>query len=223
MYASNYFFQDEFSQFENFICTVGKRKIIKKNSILQDVNITPHHSYYVKKGLIKLSVSNEEGAEKTLMFFGKGSIYPLIVSDKATAMENYLEFTAVTDLEVIRFPSLRIKELLAKNQEFVHVCIDHYAKYTNLLLCNSLLNLYNDSTKNTCTFLYLYKRNLSESGEDIISLTQEQIGKILGLSRVQVSRVLSMLRNDNIIETNRNRIKILDYDKLRSLCSDVVE
>lgn len=223
MASSNYFFEGDFSNFEHLISTIGKRKIIKKNSILQDVNMSPHHSYYIRSGMVKLSVSNEDGSERIIMFLGKGSIYPVIVSDRSTTMENYLEFTAITNLDVIRFPSLKIKELLAENREFVYASIEHYMKYTNLLLCRSLLNLYNDSTKNICTFLYLYKQNLEELSGDILNLSQEQIGKILGISRVQVSRVLSMLRNELIIKTNRNRIEILDYEKLRNLCSDVVE
>ena len=55
--------------------------------------------------------------------------------------------------------------------------------------------------------------------DNIIELTQEEIASLIGASRIQVARVLHFLRENKIIKTNRNTIKILDMKKLSELCS----
>ena len=220
----NYFFTDDFLEAESKLQSIGKKKIIKKNTIISDINAHPHYSYYIKRGICKLNVLDENGSEKIMCFFGKGSLYPIIIYDQYKVLENYLEFSSITEVEAYRFPSVMIKELVSGNPDFAYACIDYYVRLSGLLLGRSLLNLYNNSTKSVCSFLYLfYNKNPADPSDEIIGLSQDDIGKILGLSRVQVSRVLSMLRNDNIIVTNRNNIEILDFEGLKTYCSDVVE
>ncbi|MGG7058939.1 helix-turn-helix domain-containing protein [Clostridium tertium] len=55
--------------------------------------------------------------------------------------------------------------------------------------------------------------------ENTIELNQEEIANLIGASRIQVARVLHLLRENKIIKTNRNSIKTLDMKKLSELCS----
>ncbi|MGG7212617.1 helix-turn-helix domain-containing protein [Clostridium nigeriense] len=55
--------------------------------------------------------------------------------------------------------------------------------------------------------------------ENTIELNQEEIANLIGASRIQVARVLHLLKENKIIKTNRNSIKILDVKKLSELCS----
>lgn len=223
MSISNYFLGGHFSRFEESIKAIGKHKRIRKNTILQDANSSPHYSYYVISGMAKLSTINEDGLERIMFFLCPGSIYPLIIQDDPQSMENYLELSAITDLEVIRFPSSEVKDLLNRNNDFVYASVDHYVKYTNLLLCRELLNSYSDTTKYLSTFLYLYKQNVRDIDNTSINFTQEQISKILGISRVQVSRILGILRDKGIITTSRKSIDVIDMQKLLEQCSDVAK
>lgn len=55
-----------------------------------------------------------------------------------------------------------------------------------------------------------------------IELTQDELAELLGLSRVQLTRGLSALRQQRIISTSRGAIRVLDLPRLLSLCSSEV-
>jgi CRP-like cAMP-binding protein len=63
-------------------------------------------------------------------------------------------------------------------------------------------------------------QRLSQTNPDMslsfrIPLTQEQLGDILGLTPVHVSRTLSALNHDNLLFRNRHQIRIQDLEALR--------
>lgn len=49
---------------------------------------------------------------------------------------------------------------------------------------------------------------------DYLTITHEKIAKDLGTARTVISRLLKHFENDNIIKLNRNKIMVLNYDKL---------
>ena len=54
----------------------------------------------------------------------------------------------------------------------------------------------------------------------VIGMTQEDLADILGLSRVQITRELTGLRNKGIVETSRGKLHITDLPKLSAICTD---
>ena len=50
--------------------------------------------------------------------------------------------------------------------------------------------------------------------------TRDVIAAHLGTVREQVSRALSQLKRDGVIEVNARRVRILDAGRLRSLAGD---
>lgn len=53
----------------------------------------------------------------------------------------------------------------------------------------------------------------------IIEMTQEDIADILGMSRVQITRELTELRNLGILATTRGKLIITDLPALASYCT----
>ena len=49
---------------------------------------------------------------------------------------------------------------------------------------------------------------------DELLITQEAVGRLLGVRRESVTQTVSQLQKDNLIERSRGRIKILDRVKL---------
>ena len=223
MLRSQFFFQDNFIQYEELIkANGGQNVLLRRKTIIEDVTASKHYAYLILQGIAKLSVINEDGLEQIMFFLSKGSIYPLILDDQQQTMEKYLVMSAVTDLEAIRFPANTLSRMMEIDSSIAYSIIQHYVRYTNLLLCRTLLNSYNDSEKCICSFLYLYKVCCESEKGKRNNLSQEQIGQMLGLSRVQVTRVLSNLRKEGIIKTARNSIEIMNMEGLMNRCSDVV-
>ncbi|WP_437773456.1 Crp/Fnr family transcriptional regulator [Arthrobacter sp. KNU40] len=207
---------DDFAPFTELIKGYGTQMPkIKRDTVLHDANGAKRTSYFIQSGIARLSFINEEGTEGTLFFFGKGSIYPINIMEDKLSTENYLQLVSVTELDVIAFPARRVLDMCAASAEFNLAIINHYVRYVNVLLTKQLLNSYNDSTQLVSALLFLYVYEQPEQNS-LVDLTQEQIAQVTGLSRTQVTRVLKILRDDRVIETNRGRLQILDLEALRN-------
>lgn len=225
MIAPRFIFAKEFSAFADVISEHGGVPgLIRKGTIIQEANgVVPHTSFYIKKGIAKHCIINEDGSEHILFFFGSGSIYPITCLKDPLTMENYLHLVAITDLEILSFPTSRILEMNGSDNKMFEAVIDHYVRYVNILLYKLLMNTYNDSAKSVSSFLYLYSHHNQVPDGQSIDLTQEQIGQIIGLSRAQVTRILNALRTEGIIQTSHSKIKILDSARLRDYCPEIVD
>ena len=73
-----------------------------------------------------------------------------------------------------------------------------------------------------CNLLYLLTMNQPSNSGLVIEMTQEDIADILGMSRVQITRELTDLRNRKVISTNRGRLIITDLPALVSMCTDEI-
>ena len=94
--------------------------------------------------------------------------------------------------------------------------------YVNSLLFSSIHQEYNPSLVKICNLLYLLTINQPTDAGMRIELTQDELAELLGLSRVQLTRGLSALRQQRIISTSRGAIRVLDLPRLLSLCSSEV-
>lgn len=223
MILPRFSFVDDFKPYEDLMLKHGGiRASIRKNTVIKDANSLAHVSYYIKSGFAKLVMTNEKGIEHIVFFVGEGSMYPITRFNALLTMEPYLDLIAVTDLEVIAFQGERILDMLQESREMTGAVIDHWVRYTNLLMTKLLLNSYSNSIMCVSSFLYLYALQRHDLNQ-VISLTQEQVGQMVGLSRVQISRVLTTLRNEGLIQTSNNQIKILDMDRLQERCSDITQ
>lgn len=55
---------------------------------------------------------------------------------------------------------------------------------------------------------------LDRSDSNIFTVTQETIGKLLGVRRESVTQILGLFQKDQLIERARGRITVLDRGKL---------
>ena len=66
----------------------------------------------------------------------------------------------------------------------------------------------------------LRRRRLITAATYNLPLTQTQIGDYLGLSAVHVNRVLRSLRDERVINLEKNCVTILDLERLARLTHD---
>ena len=85
--------------------------------------------------------------------------------------------------------------------------------YVNLLLYETAHQEYNS------TFLYLLPARKPSPCGCVIDMTQDDLADILGVSRVQLTRALAMLRERDILRTHRGHIEITDRTALAAYCS----
>ena len=174
--------------------------------------------YFYRSGIVKASITHEQGYEKTISFHGEGTIFPGCHTIDFQ-IELSLCVTVIADTDVYSFPRKDFMEHLRRHINLLERMHDWYASYINLLLFESAHQTYNSSFIKLCNILYLFMT--SGPGQDTctIPLTQEELAGILAIERANVSRFLSKLKKENIIVSRRGSLQVIDPDGLLAYCS----
>lgn len=218
MQTPRYYFSDEFKKFEEVIKNSNsKLEYFKKGEYLSATGEELDKIYYILDGTVKMSLIHESGREKTFSFHGPGTLIPYYYPSKFK-LEKSLLLYAVTDIDVLSVDKLDFAGILESNFELCNIHFDVYVKLVNLLMYDIGNQLFNDSLVKTCNFLYSYLK-IGESKNNIIDISQDELASIVGLNRISVAKNLKLLRDQDVIKTSRNRIVIVDSQKLLQLCS----
>lgn len=213
-----YFFSKSLKGYEEIFKQYGLRCEFRKNDIISSQGDTLKNAFYIKKGVMQVSIGHEIGKEKIVAFIGEGSLFPIGVSEHRYKMEYSMVEKAFTDVEAYKLEYLQVREIVSKNPSIALDIIEDNCDFTSFLFYEIASLSYDSMKCKVSNILYLLASN-ELFKENTIELTQEEIASLIGASRIQVARVLHFLRENNIIKTNRNTIKILDMKKLSELCS----
>jgi len=221
MILPRYYFEGDFKPFEDLIenCKLEKVKIKKGNELKY---LYQHKSIYIKSGMVKLSICNEDGFESVIMFAGSGSIYPVTCLEEQFTIEQFMLLKTVVDTEIIVFPKEKIFEFIMKSSEFAVAAINFNSKIINSLLTKNILGSYENSAQSISSFLYSYIK-YNPNNNNIVDFTQEEIASVAGISRMQVTRILGYLRERGIVKTERGKVIILDIEMLEEYCAGIIK
>lgn len=121
---------------------------------------------------------------------------------------------ANTDCKLLVIPKLEFVNMLQKNQKILINYLNMISNKAQFL--SSRLNIL--SLKDLKAKLAHYLLQQTQNGR-IINFTmpdnQSKLADFLGVTRPSLARALKQLSDDDIIETNRNDVKILKLDELK--------
>jgi DNA-binding response OmpR family regulator len=195
------------------LCQEKKVKTFKKKAELFSEGDTPSTVFFVKSGNIKTFKSHPDGKELILNLYKTGDFFgfePLLENAvyKETAM-------AMEDSDVILIPKNDFLILLNSQP-------DVSASFISLLCRkvsekeNQLLNLaYNSVRQRTAEALL--KVGAMSDGKEKISISREDLAKIVGTASESVIRVLSDFKDEGLIEIESGKIKVLQRPKLEKV------
>ncbi len=219
MLLPRYYFSDEFSDFKPMFDRYAVREQIYEEKEQIMAYDRSYSVFYIEKGKAQVAVSHENGKQHILMFFGPGSLFPLRCRNQTYYLESSIIFSAMTECIVLEIPASSVEQMIMENPRFGVACVDHYSRFGNFLFYRTTSFSTEDGMTRTCNFLYLYGLYDREC-RDIVPFSQTEIAEIVGVSRIQITRLFSELRNLGIIRTNVKYTKILDRDRLLQMCSD---
>ena len=220
MLYPRYFFSEEFLPFEkDFERHGAKRMAFRRNELLKRPTTYMDRSFYIVDGYCSVAVGHNSGNERLVGFWGRGSIYPLIINENHFFLETAITVKAVSDMTVLAMDVPCLRSALEENPEIALASIDHYGAYTNLLKFEAAAQSYEDALMRVCNILYIRYDNYLEGS---IRLTQGDIASMAGLRRESVVKVLRHLREEGIIGTGPNLL-VRDPDRLLALCSDMLQ
>jgi len=213
-----YYFSDDFSEFEDYFSKIEHKE--RKYKIGEPVNAFGEpmdEMYYILNGTMSASFLHATGNVKTSSFYGKGYLAPLYFPGDLSILRS-MAFTAISELEVYVFNRNTFDQYINSNPD---LNIAMYQAYIKLVTLNSqeLANqLFSPGMEKICNFFYIYLEN-TKNHDNIIHLSQNAIQEIVGLNRGNVAKYLRILRNEKVLETQRNKIIIINMEKLRGYCS----
>ena len=189
--------------------------VYKKGQVVFNTGAYPHGLYCVKEGKIKIFRVGDEGKEQIVRLAKDGDILgyrALLSGDKYASSAEVIEDSKICFIPSAAFLkilegngilSMQLMKLLSqdlKNAE--HRMIDLAQKPVRERVAEALLYL-----KQTY--------GLAEDGQTInVVLSREDIANIVGTATETTIRLLSELKNDQVIGLNGKRISILDHQLL---------
>lgn len=190
-----------------------KIKTFKKKTEIFSEGDTPTSMYLIKSGNVKIFKSHPEG---------KDLIVSLYKANEFFGFESLLENTTYTvsaiamdDSELVIIPKHDFLTLIGSNLQVSHTFIS--------LLChkikekeNQLLNLaYNSVRQRTAdALLKVYKLRETEKK---LSISRDDLSKIVGTASESVIRVLSDFKDEGAIDIETGKIVILQPEKLEKI------
>ena len=179
--------------------------------------------YYVS-GASVCFAEHEAGRRKLISFHGPGTILPGYHTN-FFKIELSLLTMALCETRILEFSIDTFQMMFRNNPDLAEIVVNWYSKYVNLFLFETIHQEFNPSRVKVCNMLYLLASNKPTNGIDdgtqaVLEITQQHLADLLGISRVQVTRVLTWLRGQGIVATARGKLTVLDLSALAVLCTD---
>jgi CheY-like chemotaxis protein len=203
--------------FEKLIAESPVRTYKKKQTLYLEGD-QAHTLYLIKKGEVKIYLSNKEGKELITSLAGEGDFFGF------TSLLNDTSYTesAAARSELLYVHAISKKsflELIYGNQEIARYFLHILARLLSERQA-SMLHLAYQSVRQKVAgaLLYLHNQQLAVHNHDnhIIS-SRKDISCLVGTATETLNRTLLDFKEEKLIEIDDEGLKILDLNKLRQL------
>lgn len=213
LYLANYL-----NDFEDMILKYDvQKKKIQKGTYLTQYGVINNTAYYIKSGIIHLSLGHEQG-KKSLNMFGPGTIFPIGVEIHEFRVEYEMIIQALTDCEVYQFSYPTLKKMATKNGVFAGELLRENCDFIGYMFFDSINQTFEPCLARICDILYLYLTKVHPASNKI-PLSQAELASIAGASQAQLERSVRILKKEGVLDTSRKQIIILDPEKLLTHCT----
>ncbi|RPH32385.1 MAG: Crp/Fnr family transcriptional regulator [Bacteroidales bacterium] len=191
--------------------------LYKKGDILYREGNRILGCYCVNSGILKIYKTGLDGKEQIISFAQKGDItgYRSVLSNEpACTTAEVLE-----DASICFIPSNIMFSFVKKNSDFALSLMQVTCKELNQ--ANSYIKDIAQKTvrERLAEVLLMLEDNFGKDAEGFltISLTRAELSNIVGTATESVIRLLSDLKNENIILMSSKKIKILNKNELKKI------
>jgi len=174
--------------------------------------------FFIREGMVKTYKTDENGNEQIVSFLKPGDMFPHAGFFNPHPYPATAE--AITDAHLAAIP-VRKFELLLMRSPSIAVKIMRVMGDKILELQQRLQEIAGqDVRRRLLSFLLQLaeRHGERENGRIAIKLpmTNQEIASVLGTTRESINRQLNQLARENILETDRNQIVILDPEALKT-------
>lgn len=163
---------------------------------------TPVGIYYVKSGLVKQYVLTPQGQELVVNVYKPGSFFPMMWA-VAEIPNNYF-FETIEPVTVYRAPVEDTLQFLQKNPDVMFDLLRRLYIGIDGLVQQMTSNALGDTRHKVMTSLYILAKRFGDvSGKRVQinrHITHKELGVLSGISRESVTRTLTQLQKEGVIE-----------------------
>lgn len=180
----------------------------KKGEVLLHAGDEVHGWYAVLSGLVKLQSSSSEGRVSAFLgvpdgeWFGEGSTLK--------AEPRRYDAIALRDTLLLCLPRARFEELLADSLPFNHYLVAHL----NRRLGQAMTIIEAGRLRAPEQRVALYLSRVFWQGRRRLTLSQEELGHLAGLSRQTVNRALKSMEQQGLVSLEFGGVTMLDEQAL---------
>ncbi len=203
---------DSSSGFLQVLENITAVRMFDKGRVIYHQGDTPDCFYYLKKGRVKIFITSEGGTEKTLSVIGKGAI--LGEASFFDGQPRMSSARAIARCELVSINKNILTDIIRKNPQTAMELLRLQAQTIRMLSAQVDSMTFTGATVRIAQFLIQSSHN---SGSDTVAVTHEEIGSVVGVSRVTVSKIISRFVAEGIVKTGYKSIMILNKKRLSEL------
>lgn len=194
-----------------------KPKIFLKGTYIFNQGEKPNNFYFLKSGATKTFSTSKDGNEKTIFILRTKGIFA--ASSFFSGDIRRSSCIAIKDSEIIVIDKNLVNSIIMKEPNLALNIIKDMSRDINLMIDDISSTNFLSANEQVAEFIYkcisanhfFIKDNLIH-----IDYTQEELSKILGLSRPTINKSLNKMKSQGLIDTCYKSIAILDYNRIRS-------
>ncbi|XUW90517.1 helix-turn-helix domain-containing protein [Burkholderia sp. M6-3] len=203
---------DEVARLDAIICST---RLVRQGEALYRADDSFQSVYAVRAGSFKTIVIHRDGQEHVTGFHLAGDVLGL---DGVGSGRHGMDAVAIEDSNVCIIPFHLLESLCRETkvvQQLVHRMMGgEILRETTLMMLLGTMS----AEERVATFLINLSDRMKARGYSAaafnLRMTRQEIGSYLGMKLETVSRMLSKLQRDGLIDTNGKQIRILDLTGL---------
>lgn len=186
----------------------GERIFTKGNTTIYTQGLIGDGFYFLQKGLVKIVTTNSNGMERILHIEGAGQVFGEQAFDKKPYFSSAV---TVMDSVLYYFSCKRFNELIVSDHELLNLVLNAAIQKVQILADDIMLK----SIPAEKQIAIMLLKIMHTSNDDRIYLTQQELSKYTGLTRITVYKTLKKWKEEGLIEVKNRMIIIKQPDKLK--------
>jgi DNA-binding response OmpR family regulator len=189
----------------------------KRKQVIYAEGNHPTKLYYIVKGKVKTYIRNESGKELIVGLYNEGDFLGYMALMENAVYKETAE--PLSDVELALIPTSEFDKLLSDNPVVMKKFIAMLAQNIHEKETRLLGIAYNSLRKKVAdTLVTLYQKyNTPATADYTIDLSRENLAAIAGVAKESLIRMLGELKEEDLIELEGSRIKILQLKKLEDM------
>jgi CRP-like cAMP-binding protein len=203
------------NEIEKGLIQNSEKVLYIKGETISDEGAVDDKIYFLERGKIIMTRRDISKKEYSCGYLMPGEIFGL---SSYIDMPNEVSFKALTNCNIYVFSVNQVKELSKKSEEYRDHLTDliaNMARFVNVRQGSLIMGGCKSSFVHFISEHFYDFGRIDENGDLLVTLDVNlvEIAEILNMTRETLSRIVSEMKKEGIIENKRRFLKIYDLDK----------